>query len=261
MPISRLRQTLQRYLPSKCLATGDRACIVRCPVHTPAEDIITELDLPICEALVVLSGGAGGLAESLKPVLNSIFSHGIAQIASSKKTLFIDGGTDSGVMAMLGQGLKSCTANAPLIGVAPEGVVSYPNKPNVEIAQQHKLTPVEPNHSHLVLVDSNEWGSEIHMMYGLARILKNSTPSVTVLANGGMLSRSEVLQSVRLGFPIMILEGSGRLADDLAALYHRTPKHISNPMLAEIIHTGDLHLCPLKQAEEGALASLKSLLS
>jgi len=238
-----------------------QAQLLLVPVDQNPEAILDKLELPPINSLIVLSGGAGGMADTIRPQLSEIFRNGIAPIGAEMQAGFIDGGTDSGVMAMLGQGLANCNYKTPIMGVAPEGVVSYPGKVSKYQGGEHELTPLEPNHSHLVLVDSSDWGAEINVMYGLAGILAKKLPSITLLVNGGPLSRSEVLRSIRLGLPVIIMEGSGRLADDLAALYHKTPRRISNPVLNEIIRFGDLHLCPVATALDDSLDSLRTLLN
>ena len=74
----------------------------------------------------------------------------------------------------------------------------------------------DPDHSHFVLVESKEWGGETEMMFKLAKSLSDRIPVVAILANGGDISRKEVLSSVRQGWPLIVIEGTGGLADDIA---------------------------------------------
>ena len=94
-------------------------------------------------------------------------------------------------------------------------------------------------------------------MYALAEALATTIPVVTVLVNGGPLARDEVLRSVRQGWPIIVVQGSGRLADDIATLWQEKPSFILDPVLAEIIADGAIHLFPL----HGAVAALEDLLT
>ena len=91
----------------------------------------------------------------------------------------------------------------------------------------------------------------------MAEALATTVPVVTVLINGGPLARDEVLQSVRQGWPIIVVQGSGRLANDIATLWQAKPPFIADPVLAEIIADGVIHLFPL----DGAVAALEDLIT
>jgi hypothetical protein len=163
----------------------------------------------------------------------------------------MDGGTHAGVIAMMGQGVADRGRKTALVGVAPAGKVTYPDGPaDGSIAEGAAL---DPNHSHFVLVESCAWGGELETMYAVAEALATTVPVVTVLINGGPLARDEVLQSVRQGWPIIVVQGSGRLADDIATLWQAKPPFIADPVLAEIIADGVIHLFPL----DGAVAALE----
>jgi hypothetical protein len=66
-----------------------------------------------------------------------------------------------------------------------------------------------------------------------------------VLINGGSIAKSEVLHNVRQRRPIMVIEESGRLADEIARLWQEKPSSISDPQLTEIILHGEIHVFPL----------------
>src|SRR6185295_3182740 len=125
-----------------------------------------------------------------------------------------------------------------LIGVAPAGLVSYPGGPA-------EGTPLEPNHSHFVLVDGNVWGSETGTMFNLAKtLITDKTPGVAILAGGGKNAVREVLQAVRQNLSLVVVEGSGGLADQIAAAWKQRAAEPDDPdpLMAEIIADGDIHL-------------------
>ena len=100
-----------------------------------------------------------------------------------------------------------------LLGIAPKGKITHP-----EIAGASAIsdgTPLEPNHSHFVLVESAEWGGETGKMLEVTRALNG--PIVAILVNGGAIAADEALQSVRNGWRLFVIEGSGRFADELSA--------------------------------------------
>ncbi|MBN1991572.1 MAG: DUF4231 domain-containing protein [Anaerolineae bacterium] len=226
-----------------------RARLVSPPAKTQPADIVQALNLAPPQAVIVLSGGAGNLEDSLKPRLFQFFSRGIARVAVEKKALIIDGGTQSGVMEMMGRGVADREWQTPLLGVAPAGRVTYPGF-------DKEGTPLEANHSHFVLVDTDEWGGETKTMFDVAAALAQDGPVVTVLVNGGSIAKQEILRSAREGWPVVVLAGSGRLADELAALWQERPDFIPDAVLAEIIADGNLHLLPV----ESTVAAFERLL-
>ncbi len=98
-----------------------------------------------------------------------------------------------------------------------------------------------------MLVDGNEWGSETETLFELAAAF--NVPVLAILVNGGAIAKDELLQSVRRNWPVIVIEGSGRLADEVAALKEQ-PSQIEDPVLAEIVEEGDLRIFPITGALE-----------
>lgn len=234
---------------------GNRAQLVTPPAGTKAADILDALGIEQPKALVMISGGAAELDEALKPRLVQLFSRGIARAAANTGALIIDGGTQAGVMAIMGQGVADQGRKSTLLGVAPAEKVTYPGGPAEGSIEDS--APLDPNHSHFVLVQSDEWGGETETMYELAEVLAEGIPVVTVLVSGGPIARDEVLRSVRQGWPIIVVQGSGRLADEIIELWQEKPSFIADPVVAEIIADGNIHLFPL----EGSATELEQLIS
>jgi hypothetical protein len=245
---------------------GNRAHMVAPPAGSDAAGILRALDIQPPPALIIISGGAGGLDTAMQdsPELRSrliqLFSRGIARAASDVNALILDGGTQSGAMQLMGQGVADRDRKSSLLGVAPAGKVTYPGGP-----QEGSIpdgAPLDSNHSHFVLVDSHEWGGETGTMFSLAEAVASAWPvksAVTVLVNGHMqgISKSEVLHSVRHGWPVIVIKGSGGLADEIARLLKEPPPFIQDPVLAEIIADGDLRLFGL----DGSVAALRKLIT
>ena len=125
----------------------------------------------------------------------------------------LDGGTNAGVMKLMGQARAEANGDFPLIGVAAVGTVAAPDA-NLTCTG---ATPLEPHHTHFVLIPGNRWGDESPWLGRTAAVLAGGAPSVTVLVNGGETSGEDVYQSVSAGRPVVVVGGSGRIADDLAA--------------------------------------------
>jgi hypothetical protein len=73
------------------------------------------------------------------------------------------------------------------------------------------------NHSHFVIVPGNDWGDESPWLALVASALSGTQPSATVLVNGGDTAWLDVEASVAAGRPVIVVDGSGRAADDIAA--------------------------------------------
>lgn len=222
---------------------GNRAQAVIPPVGTRATDLVQTLGIPQPKAVILIAGGAGRMDEQIHPNLIQLFTHGIAHVAASLGALVIDGGTQAGVMALMGQGMAEQQRRPTLLGVSPAGSVTYPGKSTDKTSSEE--VPLDPNHSHFVLVETDEWGGETETMYELAKVFSQGCPSVAVLINGGAIAKNEVLHNVRQRRPIIVIEGSGRLADEIAWILHERPSSLSDPKLAEITTYGDLYLFPL----------------
>ena len=217
---------------------GRRAHLVKAPLDADPKELVDLLGLTRPGAILVLSGGAGLFDEALAPRLQQLCSRGLARAAAEAEALIIDGGTQSGAMQLMGQGVADRGYATPQLGVAPADLVTYPGGP--ELADPDNGVRLDANHSHFVLVDSDRWGGETDAFIALAQAWAG-VPVVTLLANGGAIAKDEILRSVRLGWPVLVLEGSGRLADELVQLHQESPGSIEDPVVAEIVAEGDLH--------------------
>lgn len=150
----------------------------------------------------------------LVPNVRRLMKRGVVTAAITAGGLIVDGGTAAGVMDMVGSAL----AGAPprtlrLLGVCPAPLIARPDAPQPPPPGQPHLEALEPHHSNFVLVPASDWGGETSTMFTFAAVLSDRLPCAAVLANGGFISRKEVLYAVRHKIPVVILEGSGRLAD------------------------------------------------
>jgi hypothetical protein len=106
-----------------------------------------------------------------------------------------------------------------LVGVTPTGKVALPNK----LQTDADLTPLEPNHTHFVLIPGSNWGDESPWISNVATVLAGNTPSVTVLLNGGEITFQDAFCSVNTGRLVVVIGGSGRTADILASALAGNP--------------------------------------
>ncbi|MBW4441111.1 MAG: hypothetical protein KME10_07740 [Plectolyngbya sp. WJT66-NPBG17] len=163
--------------------------------------------------VLVVIGGASKLGEADYQQVQRLFLDVLAPIAQKWQASVVDGGTDAGVMRLMGQARDAIDGTFPLIGVAPIGLARLPDQP----LKSEDAIPLEPYHSHFFLVPGSSWGDESAWIAAIASELAGSAPSITVLINGGEITWADALQNVRAGRGMIVIAGSGRTADLLAA--------------------------------------------
>jgi len=187
---------------------GGRAVAVRLQSEVQLERVPQVLGLERGTNALVLIGGADEMSRRESERLQPFFEDVIAELAMRLLLVVLDGGTDVGVMSLLGRARASTGAGFPLVGVAVEALVAVPSQPTNGVQ-------LEPNHTHFVFVPGSEWGDEAPWLARLASGIGGE--SATVLVNGGEIAWRDAEESVRQGRPLVVLARTGRTADDLAA--------------------------------------------
>jgi hypothetical protein len=291
---------------------GQTARLARAADLDGLPDALAALGLASSRPVMVLVGGAAGLSlagEAAAP-LRELF-HALAEVARAAGATVVDGGTDAGVMAFMGQARAEIGATFPLLGVAAEGtvdlspppllpgegtvdltppsllpeegivdltpppllpgegiidltpppllpgegimnlsptpllpgegIVDLPSSPLLRGEGKVNLPPpplligegeggrggrgevLQPHHTHFLLVPGDHWGDESPWIARVATLLAGEAPSVTLLVNGGEISRQDVAHSLAAGRPVLVVAGTGRLADELAGSQERSP--------------------------------------
>jgi hypothetical protein len=235
---------------------GNHAVVVTVRCDTDAQTILKSLGIAQPHALIMVFGGAKGLDDSRKACLAELFTSAVAPAAAEVGALVIDGGTQAGVMAMMGEAFARNGRESQLLGIAPAGKVTYPGGPNDSNIGDG--APLEPNHSHFVLVESDEWGGETSTMFKLAQALNVAV--VTMLINGGQIAENEALRTVRNGWPLLVVEGSGRFADELSAVARNTRLNTS-ATIQEITRSGRVKLFSIDKPALGLKSYLQQILA
>lgn len=223
-------------------ANGHCACAITPPVNASAEEMLHELGIQQPQALLLLIGAAT-LSAFMTSQITPLISQGIAPIVLSQQAMVIDGGTHTGVMALLGTSLAAFSNKTVLLGVAPAGLSTYPGGAVKEKAG--KTASLDSLHTHFVLVPGKQWGDETNTMFALAQALSQVIPTMAILLNGGRIARKEAVQTVRHSWPLLVIEGSGRLADEIAHVWRQRPAIIPHVEMREIITRGRISLFPL----------------
>ena len=236
-------------------ANGNHAVVVTVPPDASANAILDALQIASPRAVILLFGGAAGLDDSRKTDLATLFADGVTPVAAELGALIIDGGTQSGVMAMMGEAVARHPGKCQLLGIAPNGKIARPEISGASAASDG--APLEPNHSHFVLVESNEWGGETTTMLELARAF--NAPIVAILVNGGAIAVDEASQSVRNEWQLLVIEGSGRFADELSAAI-RDGQVVKSVEVSEIARSGRVTLFHVDDAAEKLRDQLRRML-
>ncbi|MBD0389929.1 MAG: hypothetical protein ICV54_26355 [Nostoc sp. C3-bin3] len=184
--------------------SGQTALAIRVDQQVELPDALERIGLGGSRSVLVVVGGASNISEADFLRIKRLFTEVLAPIAESLGAYVVDGGTDVGVMQLMGEARTHINAKFALIGVTPENKVALPNqqKPAID------LTPLEPNHTHFVLVPGNNWGDESPWISHVATVLANNAPSVTVLLNGGEITFEDAFSSINTGRLVVVIAGS-----------------------------------------------------
>lgn len=217
---------------------------VRVRPNADPKSVVALLGIKQAAPTIFVTGGASYMNEEDIRRTRSIIES-LVQFAHNEGAIIVDGGTESGVMQMVGDARSQHGYQFPLIGVSPLGKISYPGHDNPQ-AEGH----LEDSHSHFVLVDGDDWGAESEMIVGLTKAVSGQGlyPAIGVLINGGKIARQEVYLAVAKEIPMLILEGSGRLADEIATAF-KTGK-ASQRILQAILAGGDIQLIATEEGPD-----------
>lgn len=182
------------------------------------DQAVQTLGLERPRPVIVLIGGAGGIQEQHQSTIQAAIQI-VCQAAERYQAAVLDGGTRAGVMATMGQARASSSSHFPLIGVAAEGTVTWPGRypPLLAWLRNRNRAALEPHHTHFILVPGDSWGTESPWLAKAATQLSQGAPSITVLINGGQISRqADLPNSLKAKRPVLAVAGTGRAADQLA---------------------------------------------
>nr|WP_206043897.1 hypothetical protein [Geitlerinema sp. P-1104] len=218
------------------------------------------LGLATGRPVLVVVGGAGKMEAAALNQLQRVFTEILAPLAQDLNATVIDGGTDCGVMQLMGRARHQIGGTFPLVGVCAIGTVILPDgsPPPSDAAAE-----LEPHHSHFVLVPGHDWGSESPWLAKLATQFAEGAPHATLVSNGGEITWQDVRWSVTEQRPTWVFEGSGRTADLLAAALRgedsdpRAQTLLASGYLQRLVLSDDL--TPVKSALETHFTAMGSL--
>ena len=207
---------------------GHTARVARPRQFADAASAVSELGLGGGRRVLVVVGGASGLDEHGKKHLRALFSQVLVPAAIAWNAAVVDGGTDSGVMQLFGQALRTAGASCPLVGVAVEEKVTCPVTPQKQAHGERwsRITRIS------CWYRGSSWGDESPWLARVATEIAGSAPSVTVLINGGEIAFQDVANSVAADRPVLAVKGTGRAADRIAAALNGDPTDAQAAQLA-----------------------------
>jgi hypothetical protein len=154
--------------------------------------------------VIVLVGGASGIGWLDKfPMRKAVGI--VAKLAEETQSIIIDGGTQAGIMTEIGKQRKQNDFSFPLIGLVFDNL----------LMKEEPKSILEPNHTHFVLIPGDDWGDESAWISKIATSIAGNKKSLTILINGGKISRTDVQYSLLENRPVFIMRGTGRLADEI----------------------------------------------
>lgn len=165
---------------------------------------LTELQIPHPNTVIVLVGGAGGIGFWDKfPMRKAIKI--IARLAEETGSVVVDGGTQAGIMTEIGKQRQQNKFSFPLIGVVFDSLLMKEDPKSV----------LDPNHTHFFLIPGEDWGDESAWISKIATAIAGDQKSMTILVNGGNISRSDVQYSLLENRTAVVMRGTGRMADEI----------------------------------------------
>ena len=180
--------------------------------HPDADVRARALGLPRGRPVLAVFGSADtldtDLAAAVLPVLRAVLA-----AAARTDAVVITGGADVGVTHLLGLAAESLDGRWPrLVGVAPSGRVAAE-----DAAPADGEVELNVNHDTAVLVPGSKWGEELPALFrAVDAVTGSKRPALALLIGGGDVARSALVDHLGRDRPLLVLAGTGGLADEIA---------------------------------------------
>ncbi|XP_072046376.1 transient receptor potential cation channel subfamily M member 7-like [Amphiura filiformis] len=215
-----------------------------------------EWGLEYPKLLIEVTGGAKNFV--MQPKLRRIFRHGIIKAATTTNAWVLTGGTNTGVMKYVGEALHEHNIRSQrrivAIGIATWGIVhnrqDMTKRGQIVSYRLHgssdaKGASLDPNHTHLILVDDGtvgQYGADIPIRAKLLKLMAQTNdfagefnelfidraiPAVCVVLGGGLNTIKVVLKNITRNpiIPAVVVNGSGQGADLMAYAYQKSDEN------------------------------------
>ncbi|HEY7127702.1 MAG TPA: DUF4231 domain-containing protein [Ktedonobacterales bacterium] len=209
---------------------GPKMALATAPLQ--AEKIVKELGLGQPATLIIVAGGEN-LSQKAADRLQWHLGRGITGANLHEGTMVLDATTQSVTRHYLGDGIVSSEGAATLVGIAPRGAV-FPGQPAATQAPDWAALGAD-RHFAFVLAPGEAPGDMNDTLFALTSALGKSIPVVLVVVGGDESTVPVVLNAVESGWPIVALQESGGLAEELAT---RATRQFLTPAEINLILTG-----------------------
>lgn len=199
---------------ARVIVAGSQITVVSIPDGTAGEALsgrLTAGGIAAPVPAVVVVGGAGGLDPADAVRCERLFAEVLIPVLTVTGATVIDGGTDAGITRLVGRARRHAGAIGQHVGVVARGTVAWPDQPPA-----HGKAPLEPNHTHVVVVPGDVWGDEVPWLSAVADAIACEAPSITLVVNGGNIAYCDIQASLAAGRRVLVLPGTGRTADAIA---------------------------------------------
>ena len=217
--------------------------------------LLARAGIRLGQPVVVLVGGASGMSTADVATASALFDGALVPALRTTGAGLVDGGTNAGVMALAGSARSRASLGGTHIGVIAAGVIAAGALADVG-GNDRSSDPVqlEQHHSHVLVVPGADWGDEAPWLSRVATVVSDGQPSVTLLVNGGDIAYQDMELSLEAGRPAIVIAGTGRTADDIAASPPATPRARAlarSPLVRVIPATASGVLHALREALSG----------
>ena len=171
-------------------------------------------------------GDVASLEDDASNKLQDFYRDGVLRAAAAIDALVVDSGLASGIAAVSPrQEYADYCRNICQLGISPGGIDD----------------PLSKYHTHqLVISDFNGWADRqaefIKHKYAMIRRLAGTCRIVCVLANNGHTAWGETIEAIRLGIPVIIMQGSGDLANEI--IYAKMTGQCYDFNIREVVNSG-----------------------
>ena len=223
-------------------------------VHLQPGDVprLRTLGLSSSHPVVAVFGSTAALAPELGAALAPSM-RALLQAAADHDAVVVTGGTDSGIFHLLGTCVAGVQPTPLLVGVAPAGRIrSTPSSDDGD-----GLAGIEPHHRTVVLAPGARWGDETGVLSLLVSAVSKDLIAVGVLVGGGDVTRVELREHLSRGRPVIVLRGSGRLADEVADGSLRSGE---DGDLAALVAAGDIRVVDVVHGPAALVREVEGLL-
>ncbi|WP_033441744.1 hypothetical protein [Saccharothrix sp. NRRL B-16314] len=228
--------------------TGPR---VRRLAHPDADIKARALGLPRGRPALAVFGSADppdtDLAATVLPVLRAVLA-----AAAREDAVVITAGADVGVTHLVGLAAESLDGRWPrLVGVAPSGRVAAEDGEPAEGEVRLNV-----NHDTAVLVPGSRWGEEAPALFRTVDAVAGSKrPALALLIGGDDLARAALVDHLGRDRPLLVLAGTGALADEIAA-----GGLDGDDDLAVLVRSGQVAVVHLDEGADKVVAVLRRVL-